>query len=138
MICISLSLYLLNGESKEFKQILLKEWDLLYSAITANADYFWGILNNLHTISKDIAKITYLEHLGLYISSENFAIAESYLYGFAQLIFQSSCRSFYGVACFRRYPIVQTARFGLQALYLDDCARYALFQVSRVPRVRAV
>lgn len=86
MICISLSLFLLNGETKEFSQILLKEWDFLYSSLTVKADYFWVLVNNINTVYKDAIKITCLEYLGLYFSDDIFSEAELYLYEYSNVV----------------------------------------------------
>lgn len=94
-IYLSLSLYLLNGETKEFKQILLKEWDTVYSTITVKANYLWELTNNISPISRDTSKQVFLENLGTYLSDDYFAEAELYLYEFAKKVYWGNAENYF-------------------------------------------
>ena len=95
MVYLSLSLFLLNGSSKEFKQILLKEWDNVYSTITVHADYLWKLTANIKENSRDTAKQVFIEYLGTYLSDAAFTEAESYLYDFSTKVYWGNAENYF-------------------------------------------
>lgn len=95
MIYLSLSLYLLNGNSKEFRQILLKEWDSVYSSITVHADKLWHMTDNIRFVSRDTTKQVFISHLGTYLSEKTFIEAESYLLDFATKVCSNNAEYYF-------------------------------------------
>lgn len=94
-IYLSLSLYLLNGSSKEFKQILLKEWDNVYPAITSKADELWSLTDNISLNERDAAKQIFIEQLGLYLSDKAFLQAETYLLQFSSSVYWGNAEAYF-------------------------------------------
>lgn len=94
-IYLSLSLYLLSGDTKNFKQILIKEWDTVYSTITAHANDLWKLTDNINLNSKDSSKQVFLENLGTYLSDDVFLKAEIYLYEFSDNIHWGNAENYF-------------------------------------------
>lgn len=91
----SLSLYLLNGSSKEFKQLLLKEWDNVYPTITSKADELWLLTDNISINYRDASKQIFIEQLGLYLSDKAFLQAETYLLQYSSSVYWGNAEAYF-------------------------------------------
>lgn len=92
---ISISLYLLNGEVKEFKNILSEQWDSVYSRIVVNSDRLYQLTDRVGCGARDSAKQVFLSKLGLYLSDESFYSAEKYLIEFAPVITWENAETYF-------------------------------------------
>lgn len=92
---ISISLYLLNGEVKEFKNILSEQWDSVYSLIVENSDRLFRLTDRVGFGARDAAKQVFLSRLGLYLSNESFYCAENYVIDFAPFVTWENAETYF-------------------------------------------
>ena len=69
----------LHGNAKTFKKILDYKWDDVYLSVATGADELWSLSNKVSCSSRDSMKRAVLTKLGLYMTDECFAEAETYL-----------------------------------------------------------
>ncbi len=91
----SIYLFLLNGETKEYKNILLEEWDSLYSLLVVNSEHMFCITDRVGYENRDSAKQVFLSKLGLYLCDKSFGVAENYLINFAPSVTQDNAETYF-------------------------------------------
>lgn len=82
----AIKLFLLSGETKKFKNILLSNWEALYSYIVIHADSLWLLINKNHREEYNTTKIALISKLGLYFSDNVFSESEEFLFNYSQNI----------------------------------------------------
>lgn len=91
----SLSLYLLNGGAKDFKNILIEEWDSLNSLAVVNSEFMFRLTDKIGCENRDSTKQVFLSVLGLYLSDECFYDAEHYLMRFASSVTWENAETYF-------------------------------------------
>lgn len=76
----AVKLFMLAGDQKTFKQVLLHDWNLLYPFVTANADSLWEMCREQVRWYKNETTLTFLSILGLYMSESRYEEAAIYIY----------------------------------------------------------
>lgn len=89
LIIQSLKLYLLGGKDKQFKRILSKEWDSVYTAVVSNADSFWDLSKKADISRRDICKLAVIEKMGIYMTDSMFKECKDYIVKFAKNMYVS-------------------------------------------------
>lgn len=88
-------MYIVAGNSKDYKLFLKKNWDNAYSSVATRADEMWRLAENVLPISRDGMMLAVIETTGLYFSEQIFSVAEQYILDYEESVYWGNSETYF-------------------------------------------